>query len=170
MQDNWLNTNVDEIRKYADRYDNKAILRRAESRIWTTIFRIVHSTQLRWINTPDRQESGPVEMGKRIDQTAHINEESVRLPQVPTKQELGNCLTAAEGGEAIKWMSLGKVPGSDTIPAEVYKSGGPTMVSRLTRLFQCDKEQLNQRLCDATSVHIYKQKGNHPSCKDHRTR
>ena len=99
-----------------------------------------------------------------------INEEFVRLPQVPTKQELGNSLTAAEDGKAIKWMSFGKVPGSDTIPAEVYKSVGPTMIRRLTRLFQCDKEQLHQRLRDATSVHIYMQKGNHPSCKDHRNR
>ena len=32
-------------------------------------------------------------------------------------------------------MSSGKAPGSDAIPAEIYKAGGPPVAEKLTELF-----------------------------------
>ncbi|KAK3760438.1 hypothetical protein RRG08_065165 [Elysia crispata] len=64
----------------------------------------------------------------------------------------------------------GKAPGSDAIPAEVFKAGGPVMIQKLTQLFQSiwRKENVPQQFKDATIVHIYKRKGNRQSCDNYR--
>ncbi|KAJ8041272.1 hypothetical protein HOLleu_12044 [Holothuria leucospilota] len=48
-------------------------------------------------------------------------------------------------------MSCGKAPGTDAIPAEIYKEGGPTVIQRLTQLFQViwNDAQLPQQFKDA---------------------
>ena len=72
--------------------------------------------------------------------------------------------------EAFKQSSSWKAPGQDAAPAEVYKTGGPTLLNHLTSLYQSmwEKEQLPQEFRDATIVHIYKRKGNRQSCDNHR--
>ena len=67
-------------------------------------------------------------------------------------------------------MSRGKAPGSDAIPAEVFKSGDPTLLTKLTELFQSiwESETLPQEFKDATIVHIFKRKGNKQSCDNYR--
>ncbi|KAL8566092.1 hypothetical protein ACOMHN_045266 [Nucella lapillus] len=67
-------------------------------------------------------------------------------------------------------MTTGKAPGPDAIPAEVYKTGGETIRNQLTSLFQSmwKQEHLPQEFRDATTVHIYKRKGNRQSCDNHR--
>ncbi|BHF79661.1 hypothetical protein SprV_0702278300 [Sparganum proliferum] len=61
-------------------------------------------------------------------------------------------------------------PGSDAIPAEIYKHGGPQMMERLTALFQAMWRQgeVPQDFKDATIVHLYKRKGNSQVCDNHR--
>ena len=63
-----------------------------------------------------------------------------------------------------------KPPGPDAIPAEVSKSGGPALFTKLTKLFLSfwDNETFPQEFKDATIVHIYKRKGNKRSCDNHR--
>ena len=106
-----------------------------------------------------------------LNRPASINDEAIaRLPQVMINSELDNSPTVQEVGKAIKQMSTGKAPGPDAIPAEIYKTGGPFMLSKLTNLYQSmwSKEQLPQEFRDATIVHIYKRKGNRQSCDNHR--
>ena len=75
-----------------------------------------------------------------------------------------------EVAKAIEQMSSGKAPGPDTIPAEVFTSGGPSPLRKLTALFQSsdESETLPQEFKDATIIHIYKRKGNKRSCDNHR--
>ena len=49
--------------------------------------------------------------------------------------------------KAIKLLSSGKAPGSDAIPAEIYKAGGPPIAEKLTELFHImwRKEAIPQR-------------------------
>ena len=106
-----------------------------------------------------------------LNRPAQINDEAIaRLPQVPTNHDLDVLPLEDEVRKSIKQMSTGKAPGSDALPAEVYKSGGPAIVSQLTSLYQSmwSKEQLPQEFRDATIVHIYKRKGNRQSCDNHR--
>ncbi|BHF62717.1 hypothetical protein SprV_0200570300 [Sparganum proliferum] len=61
-------------------------------------------------------------------------------------------------------------PGSDAIPAEIYKPGGPQFMNYLTTLFQemWRQGRVPQAFKDATMVNLYKQKGNRQLCDNHR--
>ena len=63
--------------------------------------------------------------------------------------------------KAIKPLSSGKAPGSDAIPAEIYKAGGPPVAGKLTELFHImwRKEAIPQEFNDATIIHLFKRKG-----------
>nr|VZI38510.1 unnamed protein product [Spirometra erinaceieuropaei] len=71
---------------------------------------------------------------------------------------------------AVQQLSNGKAPGSDAIPAEVYKHGGPQLMDHLTALFQemWRQGEVPQDFKDATVVHLYKRKGNLQVCDNHR--
>ena len=69
---------------------------------------------------------------------------------------------------AITLLSYGKAPGSDSIPAEVYKAGGLSLVEKLYEIFlkMWQQESIPQDFKDASMVHLYKRKGNR--CDNHR--
>nr|VZI16720.1 unnamed protein product [Spirometra erinaceieuropaei] len=53
-----------------------------------------------------------------------------RLPQVETNADLDLLPSLQETIRAVQQLSSGKAPGSDAIPAEVYKHGGPQLMDR----------------------------------------
>nr|VZI05688.1 unnamed protein product [Spirometra erinaceieuropaei] len=59
-----------------------------------------------------------------------------RLPQVETNADLDLPPSLHETIRAVQQLSSGKAPGSDAIPAEVYKHGSPLLMDHLTALFQ----------------------------------
>ena len=62
-----------------------------------------------------------------------INDEAInRLPQVECNPLLDELPTVSETVKAIKLLSSGKAPGSDAIPAEIYKAGGPPVAEKLS--------------------------------------
>ena len=109
-----------------------------------------------------------------LNRPSHINEEAInRLPQADINPALHNPLTLPETEKAISKLSSGKAPGADTIPAEVYKHGGPQLLEKLTQLFQSTWAQgvIPQYFIafkDASIVHLYKRKGNRQACDNHR--
>ena len=61
-----------------------------------------------------------------LNRPSSINDEAInRLPQVECNPLLDEFPTVSETVKAIKLLSSGKAPGSDAIPAEIYKAGGP---------------------------------------------
>ncbi|BHF59316.1 hypothetical protein SprV_0100227300 [Sparganum proliferum] len=70
----------------------------------------------------------------------------------------------------MQQLSSGKAPGSDAIPAAVYKHFGFQLMDHLTALFQemWRQGEVPQDLKDATIVHLYKPKGNHQVYDNHR--
>ena len=72
--------------------------------------------------------------------------------------------------KAIELLSSDKAPGSDAIPAEIYKAGGPPVAEKLTELFHImwRKEAILQEFKDATIIHLYKRKRNPQVCDNHR--
>nr|VZH90231.1 unnamed protein product [Spirometra erinaceieuropaei] len=93
-----------------------------------------------------------------------------RLPQVETNVDLDLPPSPQETIRVVKQLSSGKAPGSDAIPAEVYKHGGPQLMDHLTALFQemWRQGEVPQDFKDATVVHLYKRKGNRQVCDNHR--
>eukprot|EP00795_Rhopilema_esculentum_P008327 gene8327-14291_t len=75
-----------------------------------------------------------------------------------------------EVAKATKQMSSGKAPGPAAISAEVFTSGGSSLIAKMTELFQSvwESETLPQEFKDATIAHIYKRKDNRRSCDNHR--
>ncbi|VDL97168.1 unnamed protein product [Schistocephalus solidus] len=59
-----------------------------------------------------------------------------RLPQVDTNNDLDLPPSLPETIQAVQQISSGKASGSDAIPPEVYKHGGPQLMAELTTLFQ----------------------------------
>ena len=57
-----------------------------------------------------------------------------RLPQIECTVLLDEFPTVTETKKAIQHLSSGKAPGTDAIPAEVYKAGGLPMAEKLTEL------------------------------------
>nr|VZI32969.1 unnamed protein product [Spirometra erinaceieuropaei] len=93
-----------------------------------------------------------------------------RLPQVETNVVLDLPPSLQETVRAVQQLSSGKAPGSDAIPAEVCKHGGPQLMDHLTALFQemWRQGEVPQDFKDATIVHLYKRKGNCQVCDNHR--
>lgn len=80
---------------------------------------------------------------------------------------LADLPTQEETKKSISLLSSGKTTGADTIPAETYKVGGPHLVEKLTDLFQSlwRQEAVPQEI---RTNHLYKRKGNHQACYNHR--
>jgi len=175
MQDTWLSNKAVEIQGYADRHDTKRFY-----------------DALRTVYGPQSSGSSPLlsadgstlitEKEKILERWAEhfnsvlnrpssINDEAIqRLPQVEINSSLDKTPTITEVNKAIKQLSCGKAPGSDAIPAEIYKCGGDSLSSKLLDIFtSCwDKETLPQEFKDASIVHLYKRKGNKQTCDNHR--
>ncbi|BHF61154.1 hypothetical protein SprV_0100412600 [Sparganum proliferum] len=93
-----------------------------------------------------------------------------RLPQVETNVDLDFPPSLQETIRAVQQLSSGKTSGSDAIPAEIYKHGGPQLMDHLTALFQemWRQGEVLQDFKDATTMHLYKRKGNRQLCDNHR--
>ena len=78
--------------------------------------------------------------------------------------------TVSKTVKTIKLLSSGKAPGSDEIPAEIYKSGGTPVAKKMTELFHImwRKEAIPQEFKDASIIHLFKWKGNPQLCDNHR--
>nr|VZI41690.1 unnamed protein product [Spirometra erinaceieuropaei] len=92
------------------------------------------------------------------------------LPNVQTSVDLELPSTPQETIRAVQQLSSGKAPGSDAIPAEVYKHVGPQLMDHLTAIFQVMWHQrgVPQNFKYATILHLYKRKGSRQVCDNHR--
>nr|VZH91157.1 unnamed protein product [Spirometra erinaceieuropaei] len=175
MQDAWTARKAEEIQGYADRNE------------WTNFFSAIKA-----VYGPPTKGTAPLlsadgntlltEKTQILQRWAEhfrgvLNRPSVisdaaieRLPQVETSVDLDLPPSLQETIRAVQQLSSGKAPGSDAIPAEVYKHGGPQLIDRLTALFQETWRQgeVPQDFKDATIVHLYKRKGNRQVCDNHR--
>ena len=72
-----------------------------------------------------------------LNRISSTNDKAIeRLPQVPMNESLDATPTLGEVQIAICQLSSGKAPGSDSIPAEIYKDGGSVLMGKLLTLIQ----------------------------------
>ena len=92
-----------------------------------------------------------------------------RIAQVDVKLELDDPPTH---GEEIKkatiQLKVGKSPGIDGIPAEVYQNGSETVLDNLLDLSTNCWAKGTQDLRDAVTVSLYKNKGEKSGCSNYR--
>ena len=82
-----------------------------------------------------------------------------KIPQVDVKLELDDPPTREEIWKSTMQLKVGKSPGIDGIPAEVYQHGGEAVFYKLQDLFtNCwEKGTLPQDLREAVIVSVQKQ-------------
>ena len=80
------------------------------------------------------------------------------IPDIPVMEELDTPPTEEDLSKAINSLASGKSPGSDSIPAEVLKSGEPALLEPLRKLLcRCREEgYIPQDMRDAAIVTLYK--------------
>nr|VZI45490.1 unnamed protein product [Spirometra erinaceieuropaei] len=140
MQDAWTARKADEIQAYADRNE------------WKNFFSTIKA-----VYGPPTKGTAPLltadgstlltEKTQILQRWAEhfrgvLNRHSTisdaaieRLPQVETNVDLDRPPSLQENIRAVQKLSSGNAPGSDAIPAEVYKHGGPQLMDHLTALF-----------------------------------
>ena len=177
MQDTWLSNKADEIQGFADRND--------------IIIKSFYNG-LKDVYGPTASGASPLLSADRstlitdkekildrwvehfygvLNRPSVINNDAIdRLPQVPIGETLDAPPAWEETQKAIQLLSNGKAPGADAIPAEVFTEGGAALVEKLHQLFQLiwQHEMVPQDFKDATIVQLYKRKGNHQACDNHR--
>nr|VZI51350.1 unnamed protein product [Spirometra erinaceieuropaei] len=174
IQDAWTARKVEEIQGYADRNE------------WKDVFSAIKA-----VYGPPTKGTAPL---LSTDGNTHLTEKTQvlqqwaehfrdvlnrpstisdtaidRLPQVETNVDLDFPPSLQETIRVVQQLPSVKAPGSNAIPAEVYKHGGPRLMDRLTALFQdvWRQGEVPQDFKDATIVHLYKRKGNGQICDNH---
>ncbi|BHF60526.1 hypothetical protein SprV_0100349100 [Sparganum proliferum] len=107
--------------------------------------------------------------------TADYSAPSPKLPSTnclkwkPTSTPTSRPLSLYGTIRAVQQSSSRKVPGSDAIPAEICKHGGPQFMNQFTALYQetWRQGQVPQDFKDATIVHLYRRKDNFQLCDKH---
>ena len=170
MQDSWLRKKADEIQSFADRKDMKKFFDALKtvygpqssgtipllSADGTSLLTDKETILKRWAEHSDGVLNRP----------SSINDEAInRLPQVECNPLLDELPTVSETVKAIKLLSSGKAPGSDAIPAEIYKAGGSPVAELVHIMWR--KEAIPQEFKDATIIHLFKRKGNPQVCDNH---
>ncbi|XP_046862503.1 uncharacterized protein LOC124455960 [Xenia sp. Carnegie-2017] len=160
MRDSWLSAKADEIQAYADRNDtkrfyealntiygprssgNSPVLSSDGTSLITEKEKILH----RWAEHFEAVLNRP----------SSINDEAIdRLPQVNINTTMDVPPVESEVREAINKLSSGKAPGADAIPSEIYKVGGPTIIQKLTDLFQSFWAEGKVSRAEPRSVHHF---------------
>jgi exonuclease III len=175
MKNTWLSEKATEIQGFADSHDLKNFYHSLK-----TVYGPTYPKSLPLLDKESKNIiTGEAEILQRwaehfnyiLNQPSSIKDETInRLPQAPINYSLDAVPTPGEVQAAIRLLSCGKAPGSDSIPAEIYKEGGPALTEKIHKIFQqiWAAESIPQDMKDALIIHLYKRKGNRQDCNNHR--
>ena len=129
MQDSWLRKKADEIQSFAD---IKAMKKFFDAH--KTVYGPQSSGTIPLPSVLTDKKAILKRWAEHFDgvlnRPSSINDEAInRLPQVECNPLLDELPTVSETVKAMKLLSSGKAPGSDAIPAEIYRAGGPPVIS-----------------------------------------
>ena len=175
MQGSWLSARADEIQSYADQNDMKNIYSSLKE-----VFGLTSAGSSLLLSTDRTKlilEKNEI-LQKRakcfdgvLNRPSSINNKAIEwVLQVPVNESLDVTLKLEEVQIDIRQLSSCKAPGSDSIPAEIYKEGGSPLTDKRLTLIPLirAKEQLPHDFKDASNIHIYKWKENRQACDNHR--
>nr|VZI37161.1 unnamed protein product [Spirometra erinaceieuropaei] len=163
MQDAWTARKAEEIQGYADRNEWKNFFSAIKavygpSTKGTAPLLSADGSTLLTEKTQILQRRAEHFRGVLNRPSAISDAAIARLPQVETNADVDLPPSLQESIRAVQQLSSGKAPGSDAIPAEVYKHECPQLMVHLTALFQgmWRQGEFPQDYNDATILHLYK--------------
>ena len=141
MQDSWLSRKVDEIKGFADRNEVKNFYDGLKEVHGTTTLGsspLLSADGSTLITDKEKiLERWDEHFNGVLNRPSTINDEATgRLPQIPIDETLEAVPSLEETLKGIRQLSSGKAPGSDPIPAKVYKEGGTALPEKRYQLFQ----------------------------------
>eukprot|EP00914_Ancora_sagittata_P004859 GHVO01010160.1.p2 GENE.GHVO01010160.1~~GHVO01010160.1.p2 ORF type:complete len:144 (+),score=24.86 GHVO01010160.1:209-640(+) len=140
MKDDWWCERARDLQEAADRHDSKTLFdglkavygptsRGSSPLLSADRENLLHdqsSLLARWVEHFDGV----------LNRVSAVSDEALdEVPQRPTLEDLDRPPSLPETLKAIKQMRSGKAPGSDSIPAEIYKYGGEALAVHLSDLF-----------------------------------
>ena len=175
MQDTWLSHKADEIQAFADSKDIKNFYRSLNA-IYGPISSgsspLLDSDGTTLLTEKDRILARWADHFQSVlNLPSSISDEAInQLPQIEENGSMADPPSELETKTAIELLSSGRAPGTDSIPAEIYKFGGAKLVEKLTELFgeMWRQKKVPQDFKDAAIIHLYKRKGNRQACDNHR--
>ena len=106
-----------------------------------------------------------------LNRDSNVNLETLaNIPQKPIVNEMAAKPTLEEVKSAIKKLNLGKAPGKDGLPAEIFVHGGDHLALIMHHLI-CDlwdQDRLPKDWCDPIMIAIFKGKGLREVCGNYR--
>ncbi|KAI8516668.1 hypothetical protein Bbelb_052490 [Branchiostoma belcheri] len=174
MKNTWWEAKAQELQAFADRHDmrnffqatkalygpTKSGLAPLKSEDGSILHKDEASIKARWKE----------HFEKLLNRESTVNQSTILLiPVYPLKKELAEPPSLQEVEKAIKQMNNNKASGPDSIPAEVYKCGGPDLTTRLHSILLriWDEETLPDDLKNAVITVLYK-KGDRSDCGNYR--
>ncbi|BHF58571.1 hypothetical protein SprV_0100152300 [Sparganum proliferum] len=136
MQDTWTARKAEGIQRHVDRSEWRSVF---------SVIKTVYGTPTKVNASRPNADGSTILTEKRWAEhiRAVLNRPSTtfdvaiaRLPQVETNFDLDLPPFLHEIIRVVQQLSSGKAPGSDAIPAEVYKHGSPQLMDHLIALFQ----------------------------------
>ena len=144
MQDCWQSCKADEIQSFANRKDMKKFFDALKTVYGPqssglgpeTIPRLNADGTSLLIDNEKAEAILAEHFDSVLYRPSSVDDDAVnRLPQVECNLLLDEFPTVPETVKAIKLLSSGKAPGSDAIPAEIYKAGGTPIAKKMIELF-----------------------------------
>lgn len=174
MKDKWWEAKAAELQQHADEHNSKKFF-----------------AGLKDVYGPSSNAMAPVRSGdgtllteksdivqrwsdhfsQLLNRPSEIDQQAIKdMPQRSILTSLNDPPTLEETQKAIKQLQVGRAPGPDGIPPEIFKEGGETVATKLTELMQLFWEEgsVPQDFKDANIIHLYKNKGDRASCDNHR--
>ena len=141
MQDSWLSKKADEIQFYDDSNNPKHFYNSLKAIYGPKTYGVsllLSADGATLISDKDMiLERWAEHFHSVLNRPSSINAEAIdHLPQVEVNPSLAELPTEEEVLRAIRLLSCGKTPGADSIPADIYKVGGPLLTQKLTEIFQ----------------------------------
>ncbi|XP_069977706.1 uncharacterized protein [Penaeus vannamei] len=129
MQDSWLSDKANEIQGFAHKHDKKNFydgLKEVYDPTSVGSSPLLSADGSTLITDKDKiLERWAEHFDSVLNRPSTINDEPIdRLPQVPVGKTMDAVPTLEKIQKAVRLLFSGKAPGSDSIPAEVYKEGG----------------------------------------------
>lgn len=155
MQDIWLSQKADEIQAFADSHD----MRNFYNAVWAVYGPIASGSAPLLLTDKEKILNHWAEHFADIfNRPSSINDEAINcLPQVKINDSL---VDPRQYLRLKRPLNCSRAPGADSIPAEIYKSGGPKLIKRLTEMF-CEmwkQKRIPQDFKDASIIHLYKRR------------
>ena len=151
MQDSWLSKKAEEIQSFADRKDMKKFhdaLKTIYDPKGSSAIPLLSADGSTLLTDKDAiLKKWAEHFNSVLNRPSSVNDNAInRLPQIECTVLLFEFPTVTETRKAIQHLSSSKAPGTDAIPAEVYKAGGLSVAEKLHSCFNaCGERRLSHK-------------------------